>query len=304
MTGRIWSCWARGSIIIMALACDGRSSRGWHDEDRESLIISITPEAQQGIRLGRVERVIAPAVEFAGLVVEDRSHYPPVLAPDSGTVATIRPKGAVRLGDTLLTARGIGGEFVATADREGMWQPSEGTARRVEVGDTIGTLGRPGTWIAEGAVGDYQGAQIHAGDPATVRIWGDPDSLITGTVEWVRRPVDPARGSTTVGVEFPHAPRAGHGGTSALITVTPSDPDDSVLAIPEKALVRLSSGLALFIPQGGERYQVRFVLIGPTIGGLVVLREGLDETVRIVIEGVDSLKLAAEDSLRQRRSRQ
>lgn len=290
-------------LMVFGLACEGRSDRGWHEDEIAPLVVSIGQEAQREIRLGDLNKVLAPPVEFAGLVVEDRNHYPPVLATDSGTVAGTRPTGLVRLGDTLLILRSsTTGGLAVRANNDGTWLPRH-LRRRVVVGDTLGTLGNPGTLIAEGTTGDYQGREIHAGDPATVRIWGDPDSLIDGTVEWVRRPVDPARGSTTVGVEFPHAPGAGHGGTSALVTVTPSDPGDSVLAAPEEALVRLSNGLALFIPKGSDRYEVRFVFIGPMVGRQVVLREGADVPFQVAVEGLDRLKAAAEDSLRERHSR-
>lgn len=76
-----------------------------------------------------------------------------------------------------------------------------------------------------------------------------------------------------------------------------------MLAIPEKALVRLSNGLALFIPQGSGRYEVRFVFVGPSIDDVVVIREGLAETVQVVTKNIERLKAVAEDSLRQRRSR-
>ena len=286
--------------VALGLACGGTADRGWHDDESSPLIVSIGPEAQRQIRLGNLVKVLAPPVEFAGLVVEDRNHYPPVLATASGTVVSIRPKGIVIVGDTLLTARGTAGLFAFVADRGGTWQP-RGRDRGVELGDTVGTLGHSGTWIAQGSVGDHQGYEIHPGDPATVRIWGDPDSLIRGTVEWVRRPLfDEVGGSATVGVEFPHAPGNGHGGTSALVTVTPSGPGDSVFAAPEEALVRLSNGLALFIPQGSDRYEVRFVFIGPTIGRAVVLREGAKRAFQVAIQGLGKLKVAAEDSLRLR----
>jgi hypothetical protein len=292
--------WLRVLTVVLGLACEGTSSRGWHDDESSPLVVSIGPEAQQEIRLGNLEKVLAPPVEFAGLVVEDRNHYPPVLATDSGTAVSTWPKGLVKLGDTLLILRSsTRGDLAVRANRDGTWLPRN-LGRRVVVGETLGTLGNPGTWIAEGSVGDYQGGEIHAGDPATVRIWGDPDSLIEGTVEWVRRPVDPARGSTTVGVEFPHAPGAGHGGTSALVTVIPAGPGDSVFAAPEEALVRLTNGLVLFLPQGGYRYEVRFVFIGPAVESFLVLRAGVDGRVPVVTHGLDQLKRAAEDSLRLR----
>lgn len=118
--------WVTVLTVLLGLACEGMPERGWHEDESSPLVVSIGREAQREIRLGDLERVLAPPVEFAGLVVEDRNHYPPVLAPDSGTVVSVRPKGAVRLGDTLLTARRVAGGFVALAESEVCGSPLGG----------------------------------------------------------------------------------------------------------------------------------------------------------------------------------
>lgn len=162
------------------------------------------------------------------------------------------------------------------------------------------TVGEDGFRLAEGSVNDYEGREIHVGDPASVKLFGDPDSAVHGTVEWVRRPKKGPQGHTAVGVRFSHVQNVEHDGTAALVIVTPSGAGDSVLAVPRAALVRLSLGFAVMVPLQDGEVEVRFVSIGPFENDHVIVRNGLEEARAIVIGGWGRLRLAAEDSLKQR----
>ena len=287
-------------VPLAILACDGNPRRGWHD-DIPPLFVSLPAEASSPEQLEWLQRVPAPPVEFAGMTLEDRNHFQAVVASDSGSLVRVRPVGLVGAGDTLLVWTGISGAAVpAVAEGKGNWLPSRSPSPRFSPGDTLGVVEQLGIWIAEGRIGELESNEIHVGDPATVKLWGDPDSLITGSVEWVHRPFAQTRGPITVGVEFRHARSPEHKGVAALVTVTPSGLTDSVWGAPKQAVVRLSNGWAVFLPRDGRQLEVRFVVTGPTMGDIVVFRDWTQGRVQVVTAGLDMLQRIAEDSLRAR----
>ena len=303
-----WSAirkFGRGGCVTIALlltGCAERTGNGWHEKNLP-LILVVDDSVEAVIGLDSVRAVPAPPVEFAALTVRDRHHGRPILAEDSGIVLQIR-SGPVEPGDSLVWwSYAQGHDSVAISCCAGQWVPRRKVGDRFWPRDTLGLIEEDGFWVAEGAVNDYEGQEIHPGDPGLVRLWGDPDSLLPAHVEWVRRPFT-SSGNTSVGVEFVHARDSLHRGVAAMVTVTPSGPQDSLPAAPDKALARLSNGLAVFLPAGPHRYEVRFVFIGPFLGNRVILREGLFGKEVLVVRGVEILKRVADDSLRQRRLRQ
>ncbi len=166
-------------------------------------------------------------------------------------------------------------------------------------GDTLGLVEEPGQWLATGTLAEGESQEIHPDDPAQVRLSGDQPRSIRGSVEWVHHAGN--RSSTAeVAVDFQHPGPAEAVGPSAEVIVTPSGPSDSVLAAPKSAIVSLSAGLALFIPQGSGKYEVRFAYTGPRTENLVVLRDGVQERTAIVLTGHGALVRAARVSLARR----
>lgn len=304
-----WSSWIGVSyltvtlIAVTTVGCGGDSGGAWHDDAKVPLIVSVDEQTRSEIQLDSLRRLPSPPVEFAATTVQDRNHPYPILAPDSGTLIRVWPKDSVQAGDTVALWRRGADSLALVASRQGRWLPARRVSTELWPRDTVGVIEEDGFWLAEGSLNEFEGRDVHVGDPATVKLWGDPDTLVQGRVEWVRRPFARPDGRATVGVEFSHIRNAQHTGAAALVRVTPTGPTDSVLAAPEGALVRLASGFAVFIPRPGGGYEARFVFIGPTVGNLVVLRDGVEERTLVVTNGIEGLKRSAEDSLRQRAAR-
>lgn len=191
-------------VPLAILACEGNTRRGWHD-DIPPLFVSLPAEASAPEQLEWLQRVPAPPVEFAGMTLEDRDHFQAVVASDSGSLVGVRPVGDVVAGDTLLVWTGISGAAVpAVAEGEGRWLPARSASPRFSSGDTLGVVEEPGIWIAEGRIGELESNEIHVGDPATVKLWGDPDSLITeessGSIDPLPRPGVPSRSVSSSGM--------------------------------------------------------------------------------------------------------
>jgi len=83
------------------------------------------------------------------------------------------------------------------------------------------------------------------------------------------------------------------------VIVTPGS-DDTVAAVPASAVVQLPPGPAVFVPLGQGRVEVRWVLTGPSVGGKVVVREGLKKGTSVVAHGLSPLVEGARDSLERR----
>ena len=123
-----------------------------------------------------------------------------------------------------------------------------------------------------------------------------------GKIEWVRRgAISPY--SADVAVEF-RAPEGAFDSQPGPVSVivTPGS-DDSVTAVPASSVVQLPPGPAVFVPLGLGRYEVRWVLTGPSLGGKVVVREGVAIGTSVVAHGLARLVEAARDSVERRAGR-
>jgi hypothetical protein len=83
------------------------------------------------------------------------------------------------------------------------------------------------------------------------------------------------------------------------VIVTPGS-DDSVAAVPASSVVQLPPGPAIFVPLGLGRYEVRWVLTGPSVGDKIVVREGVATGTSVVARGLAGLVEAARDSVERR----
>jgi hypothetical protein len=213
----------------------------------------------------------------------------------------VEPERHVRAREEIATISGDTQEMgaVVRAGVDGNWRPRRSAHQFVLPGDTIGSLVQHGYWLAVGAVSDLEYGVIHAGDPARVRLSDPGGTGYQGRVEEVQRPGTVRRFSAAVSVEFPAREdllRAGRSRTAA-VTVHPAGPDDSLIAVPAAAIVRFTFGSAVFVPAGGNTFSVRWLLTGPPVGDYITVRQGLATGLAVVSGGLETLALAARDSL-------
>jgi hypothetical protein len=251
-----------------------------------------------------VEAVPAPDVEFLALIRPDRNHFSPVAAPLTGVLTRIQPQRHAHLGDTLAVL-GVGSEVAGRevavlAMQDGTWLPLRRPTQFVLQEDTIGVVEEHGYWLALGTISDIDAGVFHKNDAIVLRFAGDRHTNSRrGKVEWVRRgAISPY--SADVAVEF-RAPEGAFDNQPGPVTVivTPGS-DDTVAAVPASAVVQLPPGPALFVPLGLGRYEVRWVLTGPSVGGKIVVREGVAIGTSVVAHGLARLVEAARDSVGRR----
>jgi hypothetical protein len=288
-------------ILAVVLGCRAEKQRQWKEEAPPTLIVTLQPGAAKAIQTDSLRRIAAPPVEFMALAGPNGNHRVPIIASALGRIVDLRARDSVNVGDTVATLSALGDKRIALlAGARGVWRASKGLQEEVWRGDTVGMIEVADYGRADGSVNADESQDVHIGDPARVKLAGDPDTSIAAVVEYVGSSIRTLHLHTSIGVGFKHPQNPDHRGVAAVVTVMPAGPSDSVFAVPDKAIVRLPDGLAIFLPKGDREYEVRLVSIQHDMNGLVVLREGINRKTKVVIGGLDALRQAAEDSIRQR----
>lgn len=290
-------------LSLLGSACGDRVPRGrpW-DEEPSSVLVAVDPSLPVG--LDSVRAVPAPPVRFLALLETDLNHPVGVSAQESGRLLWVREPGTVSRGDTLAVLRPLKSDssrdLAIVADHRGTWWPGRSPGETAWAGEPVGLLRWPGYVLAVGAVPDYQGGAIHAGDSARVS-WPGSRAPIVGRVEWARAPGPSNPYSAEVAVEI-----RDHAGSSRLpsspieVEVIPTGPADSAYAVPKTAVVSVGSSHVIFEVLGTGRYLAHFVIPGPEVGGLIIVRSGADHRMPAAVDGLAPLIRALEDSLRRR----
>lgn len=296
------------SFCALLAACTGseRSGEGpWH-EAPPSITVNVSPEADAHVVLDTVRSLPAPEIRFPALLQPDPNHVTPVLAPVTGVLIRIADEHHVRGRETLAVmgqgSEPAGREVAVRGAKDGTWRPRRQPRQIVLQGDTLGLLEDHGFLLAVGAVSDIDAGVVHEDDPAVVLIGAETDSKHHGRparVESVCR-AGPSSYTFDVAVEL-RAPEAAFERSGfATVVVTPTGPGDSLAAVPASAVVHLPLGSAVFVPAGTGRYEVRWVVTGPSVHRKVVVREGVKAGTLVVAHGLAALVEAMRDSLARR----
>ncbi len=292
------------AALFWSAACSGgerSASRRWH-EPVPRLRVAVTPDAWALVVHDTVRVVAAPLVRFLALVQPDPSHISPVSTSASGVLGLVDAARRVRSGDTLaVVGKGPGIALVAVlAPHDGAWKPRRQSGQVVAEDDTLGVVEQRGYWWAVGTVSDVEGATLHIADPGSVLFEAERPRARPGRVEWVRRPDSRSPYSTGVGVEFRHEADSLDRSAPVTVALAPADPQDSLPAVPAAAVVQLPLGPAVFVPVDSARYEVRWLSVGPSVGPLLAVREGVEPGTVIAAYGLFPLFEAARESLARR----
>jgi RND family efflux transporter MFP subunit len=102
------------------------------------------------------------------------------------------------------------------------------------------------------------------------------------------RSIDPTTGTLRARITFPNPKNELKAGLTTNIRVKHTA-GDSTLLIPYKAVVEALGEYFVFVVQGDRAFQHKIVL-GTKIGGNIVVRSGLQQGEKVVIEGVQKLR--------------
>ncbi len=291
------------SVLSGTVGCTSRD-RGpapWHDESPPEFSVSLPQSVATRIGLDSVRLVPASPIGFAATIEPDREHARPLLVAIAGESRTLEVRRAahVRRGDTVLSLRRVGDQSAAwavVAPSDGLWRPMRYSGESVWSGDTLGTVQGETWYRAIGRVDDVGRSPARTGDSAAIELPGPSRRWVSGRVAEVSMS---AYGGTDVIVHF----QATDGLPSSVqVTVVPRE---SLLVAPRGALVTLSNGPAVFVPEHDGVFAVRFLIVDPHAGLGAVVHGGLEGTTEVAAGDLGLLQAAAEDSLSaiRRRSR-
>jgi len=118
------------------------------------------------------------------------------------------------------------------------------------------------------------------------------DSLYpqTGKVFLIDRAVDPQTGTIKTRLIFPNTKNMLKVGMSVNIRVKNNAADSSMLLIPYKAVTEQMGEYFVFVVDDSSRAIQHKLLLGTRINDKVVVKQGLNEGDRVVIEGFQKLK--------------
>jgi cobalt-zinc-cadmium efflux system membrane fusion protein len=141
-------------------------------------------------------------------------------------------------------------------------------------------------------VAEARVADARKGSLARIRSAALGNRTLDGTVTYVASALDPNTRSARVRVELTDPTGTLRPGMFAQATILPADDGEAVLAIPEEAVQTVQGGPAVFVPVEGEpnTFGKRPVKIGPPIGGMVQVVQGLNEGDALVVSGSFILK--------------
>lgn len=143
-------------------------------------------------------------------------------------------------------------------------------------------------WI-QGDVYQRDIAKIRVGQNALVTIDTYPGETFTGRVTYVSNVLDPDTRTAKVRCEVPN--RDGRLKVQMFARVAlPVSMTRDTLVIPSRAVQDIDGVPTVFVRVDEERFETRAVRVGPAIGELVEVLEGLKPAERVVTDGALMLK--------------
>ncbi len=134
------------------------------------------------------------------------------------------------------------------------------------------------------------GGLADVGDPGVELVMADGSTYAhRGVVVAVDRQIDPSTGTIMIQALFPDPDGALRPGSYGQVRIRRSDEGHDVLVVPEKALISVQGSDSLAVVGPDDKIQLRHVELGPSVQGVRVVKSGVAEGERIVVEGVQKV---------------
>nr|WP_235814564.1 efflux RND transporter periplasmic adaptor subunit [Propionispora sp. 2/2-37] len=140
--------------------------------------------------------------------------------------------------------------------------------------------------------------QLAQGNGALPNSWGNNLKLVlsngveypvTGQVEQVDRGMNQNTGTITLKASFANADRLLVPGMFARV-VAPGEVRQGALLIPQRAVQELLGKTLVTVVAEGDKAESRAVKMGPKVGNLWIVEEGLNPGERVVVEGTNKVQ--------------
>ena len=110
-----------------------------------------------------------------------------------------------------------------------------------------------------------------------------------GRLDFVDRAVDPRTGTLALRASFPNPARMLQPGQYVRLRVLLSERPDA-LVVPQAAIQESQGSASLFVVAPDKTVQVRTVRMGPRVGPLWVVEEGVKPGEHVVVKGLQQIR--------------
>lgn len=109
-----------------------------------------------------------------------------------------------------------------------------------------------------------------------------------GKLAFVDRLVDPTTGTLLMEVAFPNPDKLIRPGQYGRVRAA-ADVLKGAILVPQKSVSELQGLRSVFVLAEGNKVEMRPVKVGPRVGGLWAIEEGLAPTDRVVVDGIQKI---------------
>jgi cobalt-zinc-cadmium efflux system membrane fusion protein len=171
--------------------------------------------------------------------------------------------------------------------------------RSVTLGELVGpdkehllVLADTRTMLVLADVPESRLTQIAPDSPARVVLAAMPDAKLEGKVTQVEPSLNPDTRAGRVRIEVANLNDTLRGGMFASVELTTTTAVEPALAVPDDAVLTVEGSPAVFVPVEGEEntFAKRAVKVGPSVGLMTPILEGLKEGEPVVVGGAFILK--------------
>ena len=156
--------------------------------------------------------------------------------------------------------------------------------QRVGAGQTLMTINGLDTVWVEASLPQAIAGRVRAGTPVSIRTDAQPGRRFVGQVETLLPDIDAATRTQRTRIVLPNANGALSPGMFVQVRFTPA-PDQSVLAIPDEALIATGDRAHVIVAEGEGRFRPVAVQTGRTAHGYTEITQGLRADQRVVSSG-------------------
>jgi membrane fusion protein (multidrug efflux system) len=131
----------------------------------------------------------------------------------------------------------------------------------------------------------------HAGAPIGAELILADGSIFPhpGSLEAIERAVDPTTGTLSIQIAFPNPERLLRPGQYGRVRFASEIRNDALLVL-QRAVQELQDRFNVFVVDADNKVSLRTVKVGPRVGDLWVIDEGLQPGERVVVEGLQRLR--------------
>ncbi len=150
--------------------------------------------------------------------------------------------------------------------------------------------GRDVAWARRQFARVQQGGATEEGDPGLQLVLSDGTVYpARGVLVAANRQVDPGTGTIQLQALFPNPARDLRPGQYARVRLPRPEEGAHALVVPERALLQVQGTYSLAVVGPGDKVQLRRVEVGPSAGGLRIVRSGVEAGDRVVVEGLQKV---------------